>query len=47
VLLYCVVVTLNVPFYNIDFSIHKVEMLREGATVENEEEEEDAEEGGA
>lgn len=39
VLLYCVVVTLNVPFYNIDFSIHKVEMLREGATVENEEEE--------
>ncbi|KAH8365777.1 hypothetical protein KR093_004368 [Drosophila rubida] len=39
VLLYCIVVTLNVPFYNIDFSIHKVEMLREGATVENEEEE--------
>ncbi|KAH8286606.1 hypothetical protein KR054_012191 [Drosophila jambulina] len=38
VLLYCIVVTLNVPFYNIDFSIHKVEMLREGATVENEEE---------
>ncbi|EDV96984.1 uncharacterized protein LOC6558054 [Drosophila grimshawi] len=42
VLLYCIVVTLNVPFYNIDFSIHKVEMLREGATVENEEEEGDA-----
>ncbi|EDW18568.1 uncharacterized protein LOC6582389 [Drosophila mojavensis] len=41
VLLYCIVVTLNVPFYNIDFSIHKVEMLREGATVENEEEEEE------
>ncbi|XP_068143174.1 LOW QUALITY PROTEIN: uncharacterized protein [Drosophila tropicalis] len=39
VLLYCIVVTLNVPFYNIDFSIHKVEMLREGATVENEGEE--------
>ncbi|KAL7734782.1 hypothetical protein ACLKA6_011068 [Drosophila palustris] len=45
VLLYCIVVTLNVPFYNIDFSIHKVEMLREGATVENEEEE-GGEEGG-
>ncbi|KAH8286539.1 hypothetical protein KR054_011154 [Drosophila jambulina] len=38
VLLYCIVVTLNVPFYNIDFSIHKVEMLRDGATVEYEEE---------
>lgn len=38
VLLYCVVVTLNVPFYNIDFHIHKVEMLREGATIEEEEE---------
>ncbi|KAH8343459.1 hypothetical protein KR059_011141 [Drosophila kikkawai] len=45
VLLYCIVVTLNVPFYNIDFSIHKVEMLREGATVEHEEEEEEG--GGA
>ncbi|SPP85315.1 uncharacterized protein LOC117586863 [Drosophila guanche] len=40
VLLYCIVVTLNVPFYNIDFTIHKVEMLREGATIDNEEEEE-------
>ncbi|KAH8379819.1 hypothetical protein KR009_007395 [Drosophila setifemur] len=26
-LLYCVVVTLKVPFHNIDFSIHKVEIL--------------------
>ncbi|XP_030372643.1 uncharacterized protein LOC115622739 isoform X2 [Scaptodrosophila lebanonensis] len=43
VLLYCLVVTLNVPFYNIEFSIHKVEMLREGATVENEAEEEGGE----
>ncbi|XP_064544625.1 uncharacterized protein LOC135432750 [Drosophila montana] len=39
VLLYCIVVTLNVPKHNVGFSIHKVEMLREGATVENEEEE--------
>ncbi|XP_017843241.1 uncharacterized protein LOC108600282 [Drosophila busckii] len=39
VLLYCIVVTLNVPFYNIDFSIHKVEMLREGVTLEEQEEE--------
>lgn len=37
VLLYCIVVTLNVPCYNIGFSIHKVEMLREGVSVESEE----------
>ncbi|XP_017957114.1 uncharacterized protein LOC108651743 [Drosophila navojoa] len=30
VLLYCIVVTLDVPITNVKFSIHKVEMMREG-----------------
>ncbi|KAL9911542.1 uncharacterized protein ACN427_005694 isoform 1-T4 [Glossina fuscipes fuscipes] len=34
VLLYCIVVTLNVPYYNVLFTIHKVEMLAEGASVD-------------
>ncbi|XP_050333764.1 uncharacterized protein LOC126761518 [Bactrocera neohumeralis] len=40
VLLYCIVVTLNVPYYNVNFTLHKVEMLREGASLEEEGEEE-------
>ncbi|XP_053953048.1 uncharacterized protein LOC128859921 isoform X2 [Anastrepha ludens] len=36
VLLYCIVVTLNVPYYNVNFTLHKVEMLREGASLEEE-----------
>uniref|UniRef100_A0A1A9WTJ3 Uncharacterized protein n=1 Tax=Glossina brevipalpis TaxID=37001 RepID=A0A1A9WTJ3_9MUSC len=34
VLLYCIVVTLNIPYYNVLFTIHKVEMLAEGASIE-------------
>ncbi|KAL7734783.1 hypothetical protein ACLKA6_011069 [Drosophila palustris] len=44
VLLYCIVVTLNVHVKNMKFSIHKVEMLREGATIESDEDEEGHEE---
>ncbi|XP_067645140.1 uncharacterized protein [Eurosta solidaginis] len=36
VLLYCIVVTLNVPYYNVSFTLHKVEMLREGASLDEE-----------
>ncbi|XP_036336107.1 uncharacterized protein LOC118746359 [Rhagoletis pomonella] len=36
VLLYCIVVTLNVPYYNVSFTLHKVEMLREDASLDEE-----------
>lgn len=35
VLLYCIIVTLNVPYYNVLFTIHKVEMIPEGASLED------------
>ncbi|XP_061399624.1 uncharacterized protein LOC133335359 [Musca vetustissima] len=42
ILLYCLVVTLNIPYYNVQFMLYKVEALPENASVE----EEDGEAGG-
>lgn len=32
-LLYCIVVTLNIPYYNVEFSIHKVDVIPEGLAI--------------
>ncbi|XP_073840070.1 uncharacterized protein [Musca autumnalis] len=36
ILLYCLVVTLNIPYYNVQFMLHKVEAVPENASVEDE-----------
>ncbi|XP_058986399.1 uncharacterized protein LOC131806380 [Musca domestica] len=35
ILLYCLVVTLNIPYYNVQFMLHRVETLPENASVED------------
>lgn len=41
VLLYCIVVTMNVPYYNMQFTLHKVQMIREGEELDEEEDDEE------
>lgn len=35
ILLYCIVVTLNIPYYNVQFTLHKIDILPDNSTVDD------------